>query len=80
MRKILKLKTTSSICSILIIVLAITQILDIWEGAINILELLLGILMLIIAIQNWKDNRKVAILNLIAAIFLFLVAIIVFLL
>lgn len=80
MRKILKLKTTSSICSILIIVLAITQILDVWEGAINILELLLGILMLIIAIQNWKDNRKVAILNLIAAIFLFLVAIIVFLL
>lgn len=80
MRKILKLKTTSSICSILIIVLAITQILDIWEGAINILEPLLGILMLIIAIQNWKDNRKVAILNLIAAIFLFLVAIIVFLL
>lgn len=80
MRKILKLKTTSSICSILIIVLAITQILDIWEGAINILEPLLGILMLIIAIQNWKDNRKVAILNLIAAILMFLVAIIVFLL
>lgn len=63
------------LCSISIIVLAVMQILDIWNKAIYIFEPLLGVLMLIQTIENWKKNRKVAIISLLAAIFIFLVTI-----
>ncbi|WP_322545875.1 MULTISPECIES: DUF3953 domain-containing protein [Clostridium] len=66
------------ICSISIIILACMQILVIWKTAINVFEPLLGVLILIQAIQNWKKNKVVAIFSLCAAIFIFLVAIFIF--
>ena len=67
-----------SICSIIIIVLAFIQILGIWENSINVFEPLLGVVILIQAIQNWKKNKIVAIFSLCASIFIFLVAIFIF--
>ena len=72
------LNTISSICSISIIILVFMQILGVWKTAINAFEPLLGVIMLIQAIQNWKKNRVVAIISLCAAILTFLVAIIIF--
>lgn len=72
------LNIISSICSISIIILVFMQILGIWKTAINAFEPLLGVLMLIQAIQNWKKNRVVAIISLCAAILTFLVGIIIF--
>lgn len=59
------------ICSISIIVLACMQISGIWKTAINALQPVLGILMLIQTIQNWKKNRVVAKISLCAAILVF---------
>ncbi|MNP77879.1 hypothetical protein D3C76_1753930 [compost metagenome] len=55
------------------------QILDIWENAINVFEPLLGVLMVIQTIQNWKKNKAVAIFSLCVAIFIFGISIFVFL-
>ena len=63
------------ICSISIIILAVLQILDIWNRTIDLIEILLGVLMLIQTIQNWKRNRKVALISLAAAIFIFSISI-----
>ena len=72
------LSVISAICSIIIIVLACIQILGIWENAINIVEPLLGVIILIQAIKNRKKNKVVAILNLCVSIFIFLVCIFIF--
>lgn len=66
------------ICSLSIIVLAGMQILGIWKAAINVLEPLLGVLMFIQAIQNWKKNKVVAIFSLCGAIFISVVTIFIF--
>ena len=63
------------ICSISIIIFAVLQILDIWNRTIDLIEILLGVLMLIQTIQNWKRNRKVALISLAAAIFIFSISI-----
>lgn len=68
----------SGICSIIIIILASMQILGIWKNAADIFEPVLGVLMLIQAIQNWRKNKKVAIFSLCVAIFIFICAIIIF--
>ena len=65
------------IISISIIVLALMQIFNIWDKAINVFEPLLGVLMIIQAIENWKTNRLTAYFSLFVAIFIFLVAIII---
>ena len=69
------LSIISVICSIIIIVLAGMQILGVWENAVNVFEPLLGVVLLIQAIQNWKKNKVVATVNLCASIFIFLVSI-----
>ncbi|MDD3224968.1 MAG: hypothetical protein PHX70_09780 [Clostridium sp.] len=61
----------SSICSISIIILACMQILGIWKTASNVFAPLMGVLMLIQTIQNWKKNRSVAKVSLCAAILIF---------
>ena len=63
------------ICSLSIIILAALQILDIWNTAINLFEPLLGVLMVIQTIEHWKKNRKVALISLGAAIFIFFISI-----
>lgn len=63
------------IISITIIFLALMQIFNVWDKAINVFEPLLGVLMLIQAIENWKTNRSTAYFLLFVAIFMFIVAI-----
>ena len=65
------------IISVTIIALALMQIFNIWDKAINVFEPLLGVLMLIQAIENWKTNRATAYFSLFIAIFIFLIAIII---
>lgn len=67
------------IISITIIALVFMQIFNVWDKAINVFEPLLGILMIIQAIENWKTNRSTAYFSLFAAIFIFVVAIIILL-
>ena len=72
------LSVTGIICSLIILILAGMQILGIWKNAINVFEPLLGVLMLIQAIQYWKKNKIVAIFILCVAIFILYVAISIF--
>lgn len=72
------LNVMSNICSISIIILVFIQIFGIWKNAIYVFEPLLGVLMLIQAIHNWKKNKLVTILSLCAAILIFLVTIFIF--
>lgn len=68
----------SSICSISIIILVCMQILGVWKTAANVFEPLMGVLMLIQTIQNWKRNKAVAAISLCAAILIFLFSIFIF--
>ncbi|MBZ9686825.1 hypothetical protein G9F72_010865 [Clostridium estertheticum] len=54
------LSVISSICSISIIIFVCTQILGIWKTEADVIVPLLGVSMLIQAIQNWKKNKEVA--------------------
>ena len=65
------------IISVTIVVLALMQIFNVWDKAINVFEPLLGVLMIIQAIENWKTNITTAYLSLFVAIFIFIVAIII---
>ena len=62
-----------------IIILIFLQLFEIYKTG-NIYELLLGLLMLIQAIQYWKYDRKIAIFNLIVAIVILICVIIIFVL
>lgn len=66
------------IISITVVILAFMQIFNVWDKAINIFEPLLGVLMLIQTIENWKTNKSIAYFSLFVAIFIFVVAIIIF--
>ena len=65
------------IISVTIVVLALMQIFNVWDKAINVFEPLLGVLMIIQTIENWKTNRLTAYFSLFVAIFIFIVAIII---
>ena len=68
----------SIILSIAVICLAVIQILGIWENAILVFEPLGGILLLLQGIQFWEKNRKAAIFQFCAAVFVFLVTVVVY--
>mgnify|MGYP003304429885 FL=1 len=63
--------------SIIVIICAFLQILGIWNGAIVICEIFMGISMISQAILQWKRNRGIAIFSLCVAIFIFVVAFII---
>lgn len=65
------LSVFSNICSISIIVLVFMQILGVWKTAANVFEPLIGVLMLIQTIQNWKKNKEIDKISLCAAILIF---------
>ncbi len=65
------------IISITVIILAILHIFNVWNNAIYVYEPLTGILMLIQAIEYWPKNKKVAYISLFAAIFIFIVTIVI---
>ncbi|MGN0517641.1 MAG: hypothetical protein ACI4II_02825 [Acutalibacteraceae bacterium] len=62
------------IISVTIVILAFMQLFNVWDKAINVFEPLLGVLMIIQAIENWKTNRKTAYISLFAAFYIFAVA------
>lgn len=68
-----------SICCISIIILVCMQILGIWKTAVNVFDPLMGVLMLIQTIENWKKNKALATVSLCAAILFLLYSIFIFL-
>ena len=63
--------------SILVVVFAVLQLLGVWDKAINLAAPLMGTVLLIQSVQEWKKQRGVAIFGLCAALFIFGCAIVV---
>jgi len=62
------------ILSVAVIALAALQLLGIWEDSINVYEPLLGVILLLQANLFWNQNRKIAVFQLLAAVFVFVCA------
>ena len=62
------------ILSVTVIALAALHLLGIWEDSINVNEPLLGVILLLQAKLFWKKNRKIAVIQLCAAGFVFICA------
>lgn len=60
-----------------VIVFALLQMFDIWDKAINVSTPLMGVVLLLQAIQEWKKQRGMAILGLCTALFIFVCTIVV---
>lgn len=71
------LTISAVIISIAIIILAIMQLTGLWKNAINVFEPLLGVLMIINALNIYKYNKRVALFNFGTAIFVFVIAFII---
>ena len=65
------------LCSVLIIIFAMLQLLDIWENAALAYMPLAGVNMLFFTVSYWKTNRSTAIINLIAAVFVLLCTVVI---
>ena len=65
------------VASFLVVVFAALQLMGVWDKAINLAAPLMGIVLLIQSIQEWKQHRGVAIFGLCAALFIFGCAIVV---
>lgn len=65
--------------SILVIMFALLQLLKIWDKAIYVAAPLVGIVLLVQGIQEFKNNRSVAIFSFGCSMFIFICAIVVFL-
>jgi len=59
------------IASICVAIFATLQLFGVWDRAINLAVPLMGIVLLIQSIQEWKQHRCIAILGLCAALFIF---------
>ncbi len=74
-----KVVTVISIfASLSVIVLAVLQMLDIWDRAINLYMPLMGVTLLCQAYTQWNTSRKTAYFSVGAATFIFVCAIVVF--
>ena len=74
-----KIVTIISIfASLSVVVLAILQMFDIWQQAVNICIPLMGVTMLCQAYVQWNNSRKVAYFSIGTAAFIFICAIVVF--
>ena len=62
------------ILSVAVIALAALQLLGVWEDSINVYEPLVGVILLLQAKLFWDKNRKIAVLQLCAAGFVFICA------
>ncbi len=67
------------VTSILVIVFALLQLLKIWDKAIYVAAPLVGVVLLIQGIQEFKDNRSVAIFSFGCSLFIFICALVAFL-
>ena len=68
----------SILASLSVIVLAVLQMLDVWDQAINLFMPLMGVTMLCQGYMQWNNSRKVAYFSIGTAIFIFICSIIVF--
>ena len=59
------------VTSVLVVVFAALQLLGVCEKAINLAAPLMGIVLVIQSVQEWKQHRGVAIFGLCAALFIF---------
>ena len=66
------------IISIIVIIIAAVQLLGIVDNAINLAVPLLGVLILVQSIQEWKTSRGIAMLGLCSALFIFICSFVVF--
>lgn len=71
---------TRLIASAGVIVFALLQLLEIWDKAINVSAPLMGVVLVLQSIQEWKKHRGIAIFALCAALFIFGGAIVVWIL
>jgi len=65
------------IASICVVVFAALQLFGVWDKAINLAAPLMGIVLLIQSIQEWKQQRGIAIFGLCAVLFIFCCAVVV---
>ena len=68
----------SVLASLSVVVLAVLQMFDIWDQAINVFMPLMGVTMLCQAYMQWNNSRKVAYFSVGTAVFIFICSIIVF--
>ena len=68
----------SILASLSVVALAVLQMFDIWNQAINICVPMMGVTMLCQAYMQWKTSRKVAYFSIGTATFIFVCAIVVF--
>ena len=68
----------SIIASLSVVVLAVLQMFDIWNQAINICVPMMGVTMLCQAYIQWNNSRKVAYFSIGTAAFIFICSIVVF--
>ena len=59
------------VTSILVVGLAVFQLLGVWDKAINLAVPLMGVVLQIQSVQEWKEHRGVALFGLCAALFIF---------
>ena len=59
------------VASIIVVFFAALQLLGVWDKAINLAAPLMGIVLLLQSVQEWKKQRRVAIFGLCAALFIF---------
>ena len=68
----------SILASLCVVVLAVLQIFDVWEQAINVFMPLMGVTMLCQSYMQWNNSRKIAYFSIGTAAFIFICAIVVF--
>ena len=68
----------SILASLSVVVLAVLQIFNVWDQAINVFMPLMGVTMLCQSYMQWNNSRKVAYFSIGTAAFIFICAIIVF--
>jgi len=68
----------SILASLSVVVLAVLQIFDVWDQAINIFMPLMGVTMLCQSYMQWNNSRKIAYFSIGTAAFIFICTIIVF--
>ena len=68
----------SALVSLFVVVLAVLQIFDVWDQAINVFMPLMGVTMLCQSYMQWNNSRKVAYFTIGTAAFIFICSIVVF--
>ena len=68
----------SVLASLSVVVLAVLQMFNVWDQAINVFMPLMGVTMLCQSYMQWSNSRKVAYFSMGTAVFIFICAIVVF--